>query len=761
MHSKYISVNLYLFFFICLTSLQAQEQMQFKSPTLIPIPTNYYYIDAEFKFNDSTAILIEKSDQESFLIASYLSEKISKSTGKSLALIDKEQSDGQNNFIALLIDNSKSNLGDEGYELNVSNNAVSLLAYKPAGLFRGIQTIRQLLPPEIEKLNGCETQNLSLPGINILDKPKFPWRGMLLDCCRHFMDKEFVKRYIDLLAYHKMNVLHWHLTEDQGWRIEIKKYPKLTEVGAWRKNDNGSLYGGYYTQEDIRDVVEYAKSRYITIVPEIEMPGHSMAAITGYPELSCTGGPFDVASTWGVFKDVYCAGNDSTFTFLEDVLTEVIDLFPGTYIHIGGDEVPKDRWSNCEKCQSRIEVEGLSDEAELQSYFIKRIEKFLSSKGKRLVGWDEILEGGLPPEATVQSWRGMEGAITAVRSGHDAIVSPTSHAYFDYDLATTDLEKVYSFNPIPPMLTAEEQKHILGGECNMWTERAPQEKIDSKVFPRILAMAEVLWTADPDRNFDEFFQRVYLHYKRLDLLGVKFGSESSPLKVSSNFNPNDRSMNADIISKDSSLKIYYSIDGSNHFDLSNVYSNTLKFFGNTKLKCKAFKNGIRYGETVEKEFIFHRALGLKPSLTFNCSDQYNAGGDFALTDGVTGSLNFRDGLWQGFEGDDFEAVLDLKELQILNELSIGFIQDVSSWIFFPLNVEFYSSQDGADFELIKSFKSEVTKNPDVQIKNFAAQFEHLLSRYIKIKAKNIGTCPDWHYGAGGKAWIFADEIIIK
>ncbi|MBK6913333.1 MAG: family 20 glycosylhydrolase [Ignavibacteriales bacterium] len=735
--------------------------MQIKSPTLIPIPTNYYYIDEEFKFNDCTAILIDKSDQESFLLASYLSEKISKSTGKSLAIIDKKGSGEQNNFIALLTDNSKSSLGDEGYELSVSNKVVFLSAYKPSGLFHGIQTIRQLLPPEIEKLNGSEIQNLSLPGIIILDKPKFPWRGMLLDCCRHFMDKEFVKRYIDLLAYHKMNVLHWHLTEDQGWRIEIKKYPELTEVGAWRKNDDGTLYGGYYTQEDIREVVEYANSRYITIVPEIEMPGHSMAAITAYPQLSCTGGPFDVAATWGVFKDVYCAGNDSTFTFLEDVLTEVIHLFPGTYIHIGGDEVPKDRWNKCEKCQNRIESEGLGNEAELQSYFIKRIEKFLSSKGKRLVGWDEILEGGLPPEATVQSWRGMDGAITAVRSGHDAVVSPTSHAYFDYDLATTDLEKVYSFNPIPPVLTAEEQIHILGGECNMWTESAPQEKIDNKVFPRILAMAEVLWSANPDRNFDEFFQRVYFHYKRLEFLGVKFGSESSPLKISSYFNPDDLSINADIISKDSSLNIYYSTDGSTPSELSNVYSNTLKFFGSAKLKCKAFKNGIRYGETVEKEFIFHRALGLKPSFTFNYSDKYNAGGDFALTDGVKGSLNFRDGLWQGFEGDDIEAVLDLKGTQIINEISIGFIQDVSSWIFSPVNVEFYSSQDGVDFELIKSFETEVTKNPDVQIKNFNSQFEHLSARYIKITAKNLGTCPDWHYGAGGKAWIFADEIIIK
>ena len=315
------------------------------------------------------------------------------------------------------------------------------------------------------------------------------------------MEKDFVKRYIDLLALYKMNVLHWHLTEDQGWRIAIDKYPKLTEVGAWRDDGQGGKYGGFYTKEDIREVIEYATERGITVVPEIELPGHSQAALAAYPQFSCTGGPFEVETEWGVFKEIYCAGNDSTFIFLEDVLSEVMELFPSEYIHIGGDEVPKYRWEHCEKCQRRIHIEGLYDEHELQSYFISRIGNFLATKERKMIGWDEILEGGLPEGATVQSWRGFDGAKTAVLSGHQAIVSPTSHAYFDYGLNDIDLEKVYEFNPIPEGISQKEEILVLGGECNMWSERAPQHKVDSKVFPRMIAMSEVLWSGNDQKNF--------------------------------------------------------------------------------------------------------------------------------------------------------------------------------------------------------------------------------------------------------------------
>jgi hexosaminidase len=348
------------------------------------------------------------------------------------------------------------------------------------------------------------------------------------------MPKEFVKTYIDLIAGYKMNTFHWHLTEDQGWRIEIKKYPKLTDVGAWRM-EKGERYGGYYTQDDIREVVEYAQSRYITVVPEIEMPGHSMAALTAYPELSCTGGPFTVRTKWGIADDVYCAGNEQVFEFLEDVLAEVFELFPGSYIHIGGDECPKIRWRSCPKCRERIRAEGLQDEHELQSYVIKRMERFLSAHGKRLIGWDEILDGGLAPGAMVMSWRGMKGGIAAAQAGHDVIMTPTSHCYLDYpqtrDPGRTPpehhwylpLETVYDFEPIPPDIKPDNAHHILGSQGNVWTEfMETTEHVEEMVLPRICALAEVVWSQKEQRNWNDFQTRLPSQYARFDALKLNY-----------------------------------------------------------------------------------------------------------------------------------------------------------------------------------------------------------------------------------------------
>jgi hexosaminidase len=368
--------------------------------------------------------------------------------------------------------------------------------------------------------------------VSITDKPRFKWRGLMLDPCRHFWDINFVKKYIDLMALHKMNFFHWHLTEDQGWRIEIKKYPKLTEIAAWR-NEDGKKYGGFYSQEQIREIVEYAKERFITVLPEIEMPGHSVAAIAAYPELSCFDEPVEIPKTWGVFENVYCAGKENTFKFLENVLTEVFDLFPGEYIHVGGDECPKANWKKCPKCQERIKNENLNNEDELQSYFIKRIEKFVNKNGKRLVGWDEILEGGLAPNATVMSWRGTEGGIAAAKQGHDVVMSPVAHCYLDFpqkekekiDIGgcTTTTEKAYEFEPIPGELSDEEAKHILGGQGNLWTEHIPTvERAEEMVYPRASALAEKLWSQKGNTDFDDFKERLNKHLKRLEILDVNY-----------------------------------------------------------------------------------------------------------------------------------------------------------------------------------------------------------------------------------------------
>jgi len=444
--------------------------------------------------------------------------------------------------ISLNVASDVTDIGSEGYEMNISDDGITIYATTPNGVFYGIQTLYQLFDSGTYYENGIELSHLT-----ISDEPRFIWRGMHLDVGRHFFEVDFIKKYIDYLALHKMNIFHWHLTEDQGWRVEIEAYPKLTEISAYRDESlighyqdkprqwDGEKYGGYYTKSEMKEVVAYAKSKYITVVPEIEMPGHTQAVLAAYPELSCTGGPHTVAKLWGVHKEVFCAGKESTFEFLETVLTEVAAIFPSPYIHIGGDECPKDRWKEHDLDQKRIQAEGLKDEHELQSYFIKRIQGILDRLDKKLIGWDEILEGGLAPGAIVQSWRGMDGGIAAANANHEVIMSPTSHAYFDYYQSEDkeneplaiggflSLEKVYRFEPIPNNIDPDKQKYILGGQGNVWTEYiSTPDKVEYMAMPRMSAMAEVLWSQATDRDYDNFTARMEWHYKRLDHMNINY-----------------------------------------------------------------------------------------------------------------------------------------------------------------------------------------------------------------------------------------------
>ncbi len=490
--------------------------------------------DVSFVLRPSTRIMVEAKAAEVIAVTEELAAKLRKTTGYPIEILmgaGKTRKDA----VVLRINEKLARLGKEGYQLSVGKNDVVIEALRPAGLFYGVQTLYQLLPAEVESAEVKKGIAWTIPGLKVEDRPRFGWRGVHLDVGRYFFPKEAVKKYLDYMAMYKMNTFHWHLTEDQGWRIEIKKYPGLTEVGAWRKEtwDDGRPHGGFYTQEDIREVVEYAKARFITVVPEVEMPGHSVAALAAYPELSCSGGPFKVGTDWGVMHDVYCAGNEKTFEFLQDVLSEVIGLFPSEFIHIGGDEVPKTRWKNCVRCQERLKSEGLADEAELQSYFIKRIEGFLNTKGKRLIGWDEILEGGLAPNAAVMSWRGVAGGIEAAKAGHDVVMTPISHCYFDYYQGTVNepraiggflpIEKVYSYEPVPADLTPEQARHVLGAQANIWTEYMPEfAQVEYMLLPRMLALSEVVWTAKELRSFDDFSRRVVPHYDRLAAAGANF-----------------------------------------------------------------------------------------------------------------------------------------------------------------------------------------------------------------------------------------------
>jgi hexosaminidase len=505
-----------------------------KKNDIIPVPVQNKELKGFFNLDKKAFINLPVNNQENLRLARYLSDQLHFLTGLSFEITTSAKDDkGSINLVT-----GYSSVNKEAYSLNVSKKNVTINGASAQGLFYGIQSFLQLVPP----ING----DAKIACTKIEDAPLYAWRGLHLDVCRHFYSIEFVKKMIDQMAYLKLNMFHWHLTDDQGWRIEIKKFPKLTEISAFRKETmvghytetdqkfDGIRYGGFYTQEQIKEVIRYAADRYITIVPEIEMPGHAVAVLSAYPEFSCTGGPFDVYTKWGVSDDVFCAGKESTFDFLQEVITEVAELFPGPYIHVGGDECPKTRWKTCPLCQKRIKDNNLKDELELQSYFIKRMENFVASKGKKLIGWDEILEGGLPERATVMSWRGIEGGIEAANSGHDVVMTPTDFCYFDHYQGPESteplsiggflpLENVYKFNPTPDAIAPDKSKHILGGQANLWSEYITSEKqMEYMIFPRLCAMAEVLWSPKSNQNYSDFLTRFGVYSKRLEKSGINY-----------------------------------------------------------------------------------------------------------------------------------------------------------------------------------------------------------------------------------------------
>jgi hexosaminidase len=510
--------------------------------SVIPQPVSMQPQEGYFTLSPATQVI---ADESAHSVAMMVNELFAPAMGFQLRIV--KTTDRTTNLISLKLNGTLADeLGAEGYKLIVGKETIQVEAAKPAGLFYGLVTVKQLLGEAIYSSEKVRNVDWRVPCVMITDTPRFEWRGMHLDVCRHFMPTAFVKQYIDLIAMHKMNVFHWHLTDDQGWRIEIKQYPRLTDIGAWRKETiighargpkpwdfDGVPHGGYYTQEDVREVVAYAKARFVTVVPEIEMPGHSQAAIAAYPELGNYDQKLDVCTWWGWGEDVFNV-DDATITFLQNVLTEVMELFPSTYIHIGGDEVPKHHWQNSERAQSRMNKLGLANEEELQSWFIKRMDTFLDTHGRRLIGWDEILEGGLAPGATVMSWRGIDGGIAAAKAGHDVVMAPGTHLYFDKYQSPPEgqplaiggfvpLEHVYSFEPIPAALTETEAKHVLGAQGQIWTEYIlDSDHIELMALPRMCALAEVVWTPAAQKDYDDFYTRLETHAKRLDRLDVKY-----------------------------------------------------------------------------------------------------------------------------------------------------------------------------------------------------------------------------------------------
>ncbi len=565
-----------------------------KQISIIPLPVSVKRAMGKFEINKKT-VIHTADDQDSMHCAKYFQAAFANASGMELAVKSGAPETMKN--IIVIVANNKLAMEKEAYKIKVTPKAAVLTAKEGQGLFWGVQSLLQLLPTAADRAaNLNQGVDWEIPACVIQDKPRFSYRGMHLDVGRHLFPVASIKKYIDYLAAHKINTFHWHLTEDQGWRIEIKKYPKLTSVGAWR-GPADNCYGGFYTQEEVKDIVKYATDRYITVIPEIEMPGHSVAAVSAYPELSCRGEKVPVRTAWGVSQDVYCAGNEEVFTFIQDVLTEVMELFPSEYIHIGGDECPKKRWKQCPKCQGRISDEGLKNEYELQSWFIRRIEKFLNSKGRNLIGWDEIMEGGLSPNATVMFWLHMNNVKRAAAEGHNIIMTPNHPFYFDHYQGDRSVEpkaiggfaplqKVYEYEIVPKGLTEKEAKHIIGGQANCWTEYMPKfSKVEYMVLPRMAALAENLWTPVARRNYAHFTKRMRSQYQRYAFMGANFRIPAPQGPAAFNGFVEEAEV---LFEKPAYGVIRYTTDGSEPTAKSSIYKKTFTVDEDTIVKAKIY-----------------------------------------------------------------------------------------------------------------------------------------------------------------------------
>jgi hexosaminidase len=737
-------------------------------PNIIPKPLFQKIEKGVFILDENTSI---DSYGEFQNVANFLKSYFSETYNFKLL------SNKSNNQILFINDSSIKN--DEGYQLKITEKNISISSKTSRGAFYAVQSLIQLLPIK------TDSKEIAIQCLEIKDEPQFVYRGMHLDVARHFFPVDFIKKYINLMSMLKMNTFHWHLTEDQGWRIEIKKYPKLQEIAAFRNetlighyNDqpqkfDGKKYGGFYTQEEIKEIVKYASERQITIIPEIEMPGHSQAAIAAYPELGCTGEQIEVATKWGVFEDIYCT-KEETFKFLEDVIDEVVPLFPGKYIHIGGDEAPKIHWKNCKNCQKLIKKEGLKDEHELQNYFITRMEKYINSKGKQIIGWDEILEGGLAPNATVMSWRGTNGAVEAAKQKHTVILTPQSHCYFDHYQSENEneplaiggflpLEKVYHFNPIPTELNKEESKYVLGAQGNVWTEYlSTPEKVEYMVFPRAIALSEAIWSLSVHKNYDDFINRLEIFNKRLDVMNVNYANHL--YEVNGEL-LNDNGKLSYKLETITNKKIVYTLDGKEPVNLLHKeYDKPIKIDSSTTIKAVVFNtDGKQLGTIFEQRINLHKAVGKQISLNILPNEAYNSGGKQALINGVSGNnKRYGDKEWLGFSGDDVEITIKFDTPTEINKISTRFYNGKGQWIYAPKEINLQLDLENGK---IAVSKNKLTKNDSILV-NFSFIFHELNPNKekinsIKLTIPNYGIIPEGKQGAGHKAWTFIDEIIVE
>ena len=733
--------------------------------------------DAPFTLSAKTVISLGTNSQDMKRNANMLASYIEQATGIRPAV-----GKGKNGAtIILTIDKTIANA--EGYKLDADAKQIRISGASAAGVFYGIQTLRKSLP----LVNG-KASKVSIPAVHITDAPRFAYRGTHLDVSRHFVTADSVRQFIDMLALHNINRFHWHLTDDQGWRIEIKKYPLLTQIGSKRAQTvighnsgkyDGKPYSGFYTQKQIRDIVKYAADRYITIVPEIDLPGHMQAALAAYPDMGCTGGPYEVWQKWGVSDNVLCAGNDKTLTFIDNVLKEITQLFPSKYIHVGGDECPKTQWQKCPKCQARIKAlnleakDGHSAEERLQSYIITHASNYLKSLGRNTIGWDEILEGGLAEGATIMSWRGESGGIAAAKQHHDVVMTPNSNLYFDYyqslDKANEPLaiggylplETVYSYEPMPKELTADEARHIIGVQANIWTEYMPTFKqMQYMALPRLAALSEVQWSQPALKDYNSFTNRLTEFTHLYDRLGYNYAKHLYNVAIHVDSDNKWREILIHMTTA-GNAEIRYTLDGTEPTANSTLYTGAIVLQKSAKIRAAAFRDGKRSSVT-SQDISFNKATACPVELLQPTHKNYTYKGGATLTDGLLGDKGFGTGRWLGFSGNDLEAVIDLKQNTDVSSVSLNTCVDKGSWIFDARNIEVSVSADGKSFTKVasKSLPALEEQTPD-NIYTYELTFPQTTTRYVKVTATSEHNIPEWHGGKGKPAFLFVDEISIK
>ena len=746
---------------------------------IIPVPRQVESTgSAPFTLNAKTRISIASNSADMKRNANMLAKYIEESTGIR-PVIGKAVKGAP----AIRLDINKSIKNKEGYRLDVSTGEVYISGATPAGVFYGIQTLRKSLPVVKGKATKVE-----IPTVRIADAPRFAYRGTHLDVSRHFVTADSVRRFIDMLALHNINRFHWHLTDDQGWRVEIKKYPLLTTIGSKRDQTvighnsgkyDGIPYGGFYTQQEIRDIVKYAADRYITIIPEIDLPGHMQAALAAYPELGCTGGPYKVWQIWGISDDVLCAGNDKTLTFIDNVLKEITELFPSKFIHVGGDECPKTRWKECPKCQARIKAmhleakDGHSAEERLQSYIISHASNYLKSLGRNTIGWDEILEGGIAEGATVMSWRGESGGIAAAKQNHDVIMTPNTYLYFDYYQSADKkneplaiggylpLEKVYSYEPMPKELTSDEAKHIIGVQANIWTEYMPTyRQIEYMALPRMAALSETQWSQPEQKDYDSFKQRLLGLFHQYDLAGYNYAKHLYNVDINVDADTKWHELVAHLTTA-GNADIRYTLDGTQPTANSTLYTGPIHLQKPASISAVAFRDG-KASRVSNQQVVFNKATACPVTLLKQPERSYTYSGAAMLTDGLTGDYGFNNGRWLGFCANDLEAVVDLKKATDISSVSLNTCVEKGSWAFDARAIEVAVSDDGKTFKTVARVDlPALTEDAPDKVYTHSVDFKPTKARYVRLIAKTERALPQWHTGKGKPGFLFVDEISVK